>query len=175
MTNADGLPPTPDSENKLLRTWMGQDLSPMPTPGSTQMNGMWSPKLQSYVSPQVGGRTMNAPTPGSSYLTGGNAATQAGFANSTPATNETHAKPYATKREQQRMRQREMEARARELEAKNKGKAVNHTSASLSSEHVATSKLKQKNAALIASSNLNNSSTYNNTSTPIRHKRGKVP
>ena len=120
----DGLPPTPDSENKLLRTWMGQDLSPMATPGSTQMNGMWSPKLQSYVSPQVGGRTMNAPTPGSSYLTGGNAATQAGFANSTPATNETHAKPYATKREQQRMRQREMEARARELKPKIKGKLL---------------------------------------------------
>jgi hypothetical protein len=114
MPSPGGLPPTPDSTNKLLRTWMGQELSPMGTPG-----GNWSPSAP-------GGTTMNAPTPGSVGLTsygrsagvgGGYAANHAGNANSTPATNELERidvparrfKTYATKREKERMRERQMQ------------------------------------------------------------------
>jgi hypothetical protein len=165
-------PPTPDSENKLLRAWMGQDLSPMPTPGSTQMNGMWSPKLQPFVSPQAGGRTMNAPTPGS-YIAGGNAALQAGLANSTPVTNETDVpsrrfKTYATKREQERMRQKALAAK--ELEEKRKGKVANtSSSAPLSITNTTTSNSLPKNST---TAKINN----NMPGTPARLKKihGKV-
>ena len=163
----DGLPPTPDSQDKLYQQFLA--LSPMPTPGSTKMTDvMMSP----FVSPH-GGRMVNAPTPGSAYLN--RAVGNTGFANNTPVTNETDVPSrrfkttqppiYETKREQERRRQKEMEARAaKEMEEKNKGKVPN-SSASLSITNTTTSKSLPKNSTAIYNKN-------KSAGTPVRLKTG---
>lgn len=117
LSSPGGLPPTPDSANRLMQTWMGHGLSPMGTPG-----GSWSPSRHAMISPAPGGGVMNAPTPGSagvgSYKNAsgvGGGVSVAGNANSTPATNDPadipsrRFKTYMTKREQERMRERALE------------------------------------------------------------------